>query len=104
MGNEEILKKIWDELTTVHDPELGINLVELGLIYDVEADEEGRISIRMTLTSMGCPIGPMLQSSVRHAALRVEGVKEVSVQIVWSPPWDPREMASEEAQIQMGLL
>jgi len=104
MDTEEMKKAVWRELETVYDPEMGLNLVELGLIYSVDIVEQNRAKIDMTLTSMSCPIGPMLQTAVEGAARRVEGIEEVDVEIVWSPPWDPREMASEEVQMHLGLL
>ena len=104
MDIQETKSKIWQELTTVVDPELRINLVDLGLIYGVELDEGGQAKIKMTLTSMSCPVGPMMQQAVGAAAGRVDGVSDVQVDVVWSPPWNPKEMASEDAQIEMGLI
>lgn len=101
---ENMKKAIWEEISTVVDPDLRMSLVELGLIYEVELDEENVVHIKMTLTSMGCPIGPFLMNQVAESAKRVEGVKDADVLIVWEPKWDPREMASEEAQVKLGIF
>ncbi len=94
---------VMEALKDVFDPELAINVVELGLIYGVEI--EGRsVAVRMTLTSPGCPIGPMLQAMARGAITRVfPDVEDVKVDLVWSPPWDPYKMASEEAKDMLGI-
>jgi metal-sulfur cluster biosynthetic enzyme len=104
VDKEQMKEEIWKEVSTVMDPDLKMSLVELGLIYELELDDDMNVKIRMTLTSMGCPIGPYLMNSVGEAAKRVEGVNEADVQIVWEPRWDPREMASEEAQLKLGIL
>ncbi len=102
---EESLKdKVWKEVATVDDPEIGIGLTELGLIYELDIDDASVAHIKMTLTSMGCPVGPQMKAAVHAAATRVEGVKDAEVEIVWTPAWDPREMATEEAQMQLGIF
>lgn len=88
----------------MEDPEIQLNLVDLGLIYEVNLDETGHALIKMTLTSMSCPVGPMMQQAVGAAARRVDEVVDVQVNVVWSPPWNPREMASEDGQIHLGLI
>lgn len=94
---------VMEALKEVFDPELAINIVDLGLVYGVEIDG-GSVDVRMTLTSPGCPIGPMLQAMVQGAVQRsypqVEGVR---VELVWNPPWDPYKMASEEAKDMLGI-
>lgn len=100
----DLKEEIWKEISTVVDPEIGLSLTELGLIYELHIDENNGASIKMTLTSMGCPIGPMLMEEVRNAAYRVDGVSFVNVDLVFSPPWDPREMASEEAREYLGIF
>ncbi len=100
----ELEKKIYQEVRKVEDPELNISLTELGLIYDIQASEDGVAKIQMTLTSMGCPAGPYLKSEVISSVMKVEGVKDVEVEIVWSPKWDPRKMASEEAKMLLGIF
>lgn len=101
LDKEELIR---EELMTVIDPEMGIDVINLGLIYKIELDEKGHAEIDMTLTSMGCPLGPQFQLMVKHAAMRVDGVESANVNIVFSPPWDPREMASEDAKIMLGIF
>lgn len=94
---------ILEALKEVEDPELGISIVELGLIYGVEVDDR-RVRVRMTLTSPGCPIGPMLQAAVHGTVTRVyPEAEDVRVDLVWNPPWDPYKMASEEAKDMLGI-
>ncbi len=94
---------ILEELRDVEDPELGISIVELGLIYGIEV-QEGTVNVKMTLTSPGCPIGPMLQTAVHGAVKRVyPDVQDIKVDLVWNPPWDPYTMASEEAKDMLGI-
>jgi len=94
-----------EALRTVFDPEIGINVVDLGLIYGIDLSDDGkRVKVQFTLTTPACPIGPMLQAYVQQAAAGVEGVEEVEAEIVFSPPWDPREMASDEAKFELGIF
>jgi len=99
----EVEQRVYDSLKDIEDPELGILIDELGLIYDVRVSEEGRVKIKMTFTSMACPAGPSLKSQALSNALRVEGVTDVDVEIVWTPKWDPRIMASEDAKMILGI-
>ena len=92
--------QVRDALASVIDPELGLNLVELGLIYGIEI-ESGRVTVRMTLTTQGCPMHESLIWGVRRAVLAIEGVTEVDVQLVWDPPWHPG-LLSPEAREQLG--
>ncbi len=101
--NETLKKRIWDELVKVEDPEIGMSIAELGLIYDLKLDENNKADITMTFTSMACPYGPQLKAEVHAAASRFEEVPEVHVEVVFSPPWDPREMASEDAKMMLGI-
>lgn len=98
----ETIDLIWTEIGTVADPEIGIAITELGLVYDVQLDGD-KAMVTMTLTSMGCPVGPQIQTAVHGACLRVAGIEDAEVEIVFSPPWNPREMASEEAQMMLGI-
>lgn len=91
-----------EALKAVVDPEIGIDLVNLGLIYDVGVNDNN-ITVKMTLTGPGCPVGPMLQSQVYGVAAGMPGARNVQVDIVWTPPWDPRTMASEEAKDILGI-
>lgn len=100
MTRDEILAR----LKPVVDPELGISVVDLGLIYGVEFQEDGRrVTVYMTLTTPMCPYGPALVSQVQELVASVPGVEEAKVELVWDPPWDPRTMASDEAKDQLML-
>ncbi len=90
-------------LQAVEDPELRRSIVELGLVYGVEIDEEGLGTVNMTLTSPACPIGPMLQGMIYHKLSQMPGVQDVEVNLVWNPPWDPRTMASEDVKMALGI-
>lgn len=89
-------------LEQVIDPELGIDLVNLGLIYDVQADEEGHCIITMTLTTMGCPLGDFLNEAITKAATSVDGVNDCKINLVWEPAWGIDRM-SRFAKIALGL-
>jgi metal-sulfur cluster biosynthetic enzyme len=97
--NSEILR---DLLRDVIDPEIGINIVDLGLVYDIGLSGEGAVTIRMTLTTPGCPLGGYLTDSITGTLRRVPGVAGIDVQVVWDPPWDPDEMMSDWAKDQLG--
>jgi metal-sulfur cluster biosynthetic enzyme len=90
-------------LGQVYDPEIGIDIVSLGLIYDVELDDEGMLNVDMTLTSPYCPLGGVIQTQAHAVCSPLPGVKDVHVNLVWSPPWDPRVMASDEAKLELGI-
>lgn len=92
-----------EHLKTVVDPEIGINIVDLGLVYGVEIDGE-KVLVKMTLTSPACPLGGMIQAQVHQALTKLPWVKEAKVQLVWSPRWDPRQMASEDAKMELGIM
>jgi metal-sulfur cluster biosynthetic enzyme len=94
-------EKIWEALSQVYDPELQMSIVLLGLVYGVDV-REGNVDIKMTLTSPGCPYGPELVAIVEDAARSVQGVKAVSVDLVWEPPWGPDKM-TEEARLDLGF-
>jgi metal-sulfur cluster biosynthetic enzyme len=90
--NEE---EIWESLTAVTDPEIGIDIVNLGLVYGVDADDDGLVKVRMTLTSMGCPATGLLEFMAKEAVGTVEGVKDVVVEWTFDPPWSPERMTEE---------
>ena len=97
-------QQVWDALETIYDPEIPINLVSLGLIYAVKLDQEqGAVTIDMTLTAPGCGMGPVLVGDVEYRVGLVPHVKSVKVELVFDPPWS-REMMSEEAQLEAGLF
>ena len=99
------LQEITNVLMAVEDPELHINIVDLGLVYKVDRDAaEGRIGVDMTLTSPACPYGPQLLAQTHAVLARLPNVKNVKVNTVWSPKWDPRVHSSEVAQMLLGLI
>jgi FeS assembly SUF system protein len=98
----EIRPQVLDALATVYDPEIPVNIREMGLIYDVLVDKDGRVGIRMTLTAPACPAAQTLPVEVRDKAAAVPGVTEAKVEIVWEPPWTKDRM-SEAAKLQLGL-
>ena len=89
-------------LKTVIDPELNMNVVDLGLIYGIEI-QGGSLRIQYTLTSPGCPLGPVIKGQINSALGKIPWVKEIQPELVWSPPWDPHTMASEEAKTELGI-
>ena len=93
----------WRELLRmVIDPEIGVNIVDLGLVYDVSQTGDEGVSVRMTLTSPGCPLGGYMEDAIRDVLWGVAGIDEVEVRIVWDPPWDPDAMMSDWAKAQLG--
>ena len=99
-------KNCWEVMKTVYDPEIPVNIVDLGLVYacDVEPAEEGNnVHIKMTLTAPGCGMGPVIQGDVEKSIRALPGVNSVNVEVVLDPPWS-REMMSEVAQVQLGLF
>ena len=98
----EIRPQILEVLGTVFDPEIPVNIREMGLIYDVLVDKDGRVGIRMTLTAPACPAAQSLPVEVRQKAASVPGVTDAKVEIVWDPPWT-KDMMSEAAKLQLGL-
>jgi metal-sulfur cluster biosynthetic enzyme len=93
------IEKILDE---VADPELGISVWKLGLIYNVEVDKKGKVEILMTLTTIGCPLLDLIAAPIRQKVAAVPGVKDVEINLTFEPPWTPDRM-SKEAKIQLGL-
>ena len=98
----ELRPLVLDALATVYDPEIPVNIKELGLIYDVLVDKDGRVGVRMTLTAPACPAAQSLPVEVKEKAAAVPGVTSAKVEIVWDPPWDKDRM-SEAAKLQLGL-
>ncbi len=96
-------ENLWTALREVEDPELRLSIVELGLIYGIDFDDDGVATVNMTLTSPACPVGPMLQGMIFHRLSGMEGVEDVEVNLIWDPPWDPKEMASEEVKMTLGI-
>jgi metal-sulfur cluster biosynthetic enzyme len=100
MSADGLAAAIRSALATVEDPELGLDIVSLGLVYGIECDG-GRARVVFSLTSMGCPIGPMIERDIVEAAGRVEGVEAVEVELVFDPPWSPERM-SDDAKFLLG--
>jgi FeS assembly SUF system protein len=98
----ELRPLVLDALATVYDPEIPVNIKELGLIYDVLVDKDGRVGVRMTLTAPACPAAQSLPVEVKQKAAAVPGVTQAKVEIVWDPPWDKDRM-SDAAKLQLGL-
>ena len=98
----DIRPLVLEALSTVFDPEIPVNIKEMGLIYDVLVDKDGRVGVRMTLTAPACPAAQSLPVEVREKAAAVAGVTDAKVEIVWDPPWT-KEMMSEAAKLQLGL-
>jgi metal-sulfur cluster biosynthetic enzyme len=96
------VEEIRDAVKMVEDPEIGISIVELGLVYGIE-NVDGDVSVTMTLTSPFCPIGPLLISQIQTVVEEMPGIKSCNVELVWSPPWDPKTMASDDAKDMLGI-
>lgn len=104
MKDREFLKKeVIEMLKTIFDPEIPVNIYELGMIYDVEITESNNAIIKMTLTSPACPVAESLPGEVRERIKGIDGINEVFVDLVWDPPWN-MDMMSEEAKLQLGML
>jgi len=96
--------QVWQVLKSIYDPEIPVNLVDLGLIYKVKIDQENHsVYIEMTLTAPGCGMGPVLISDIEYRTAKVPNVKEVKVELVFDPPWN-REMMSDEAKLETGMF
>jgi probable FeS assembly SUF system protein SufT len=104
---EELEKEVWQALRTCYDPEIPVNIVDLGLIYDCQvaplpSTGNHQATIKMTLTAPGCGMGPMLAQDVQSKLLSIEGIDEAAVELVWDPPWN-QGMMTEAARLQLGL-
>ncbi|WP_336822079.1 metal-sulfur cluster assembly factor [Sporosarcina sp. USHLN248] len=100
--NDDMKGSIMGALENVIDPELGIDIVNLGLVYDVDLDDEGTAKVDMTLTSMGCPMGPQIVMNIKQELSELPEVKDVDVNIVWNPPWS-RDKMSRYAKMALGV-
>ena len=103
MTKFEIEEKIVDMLKTVFDPEIPVNVYDLGLIYKIDVAEEGEVSIDMTLTAPNCPAADFIMEDVRQKVESIEGVKSATINLVFEPEWD-KDMMSEEAKLELGFL
>ena len=102
-GPDGLRPRVIEALQTVHDPEIPVNIYELGLIYRLDIDADGRVGIDMTLTAPNCPVADLIPEQVMVAVEDVDGVTAADVQLVWDPPWDPSKM-SEEARLALGMF
>ena len=95
-------EKIIQEIKKIYDPELPVNIYELGLIYDITIENEKFAKIKMTLTTPNCPVAESLPKEVKEGAMQVDGIEDAYVQLVWDPPWN-KDMMSEAAKLEMNL-
>ena len=102
-ANEEDVKQLaWEQMRSCYDPEIPINIVDLGLIYDAQSDDEGNVAVKMTLTTQGCPSAMAIPEQVRARIATIAEVRDVKVEIVWEPPWDPSRISPEGRKV-LGL-
>ncbi len=101
-ADKDLRERIVDALKTVYDPEIPVNIYELGLIYKLDVDAQNQVDVDMTLTSPMCPVAGTLPGEVESKIRGVEGVSEVKVELVWDPPWSMEKM-TEEARLQLGI-
>jgi len=98
----DIKNQVIEEIKKIYDPEIPVNIYELGLIYKVEVDEKNKVNIDMTLTSPNCPVAESLPKEVKENIMKVEGVSDVNLNLVWEPPWDKDRM-SDAAKLELNL-
>ena len=95
-------EQIIEEIRKIYDPELPVNIYELGLIYDIKVRDEKYAIIKMTLTTPNCPVAESLPKDVKNGAMQVEGIEDVDLELVWDPPWN-KDMMSEAAKLELNL-
>jgi metal-sulfur cluster biosynthetic enzyme len=100
---EEIRDQVEQALKTVDDPELGIDIVNLGLVYEIDIDDDNNVKVDFTLTTMGCPIGPMIDEQIKQVTAPIEGIGQVTSELVMYPPWSPEKM-SPLAKSALGIV
>ncbi len=98
----DIKNKVIKEIKKIYDPEIPINIYELGLIYKIEVDEKNKVNVDMTLTSPNCPVAESLPNQVKENIMKVKGVSAVDLKLVWEPPWNKDKM-SEAAKLELNL-
>lgn len=103
LKTEDLKARITEVLRTIYDPEIPVNIFDLGLIYDIQTDPAGAVIINMTLTTPMCPVAVSLPPDVENRVRAMHGVTEVKVNVVWDPPWTPDKM-TEDARLQLGLM
>ena len=99
----DLYEAVVEALKEIYDPEIPVDIYELGLIYDVNVNEDGDVTITMTLTTPHCPVAESLPNEVELRVLSVPGIRDAIVNLVWDPPWDPQKM-SDEAKLELGML
>ena len=99
---DKLKEKVISEIKKIYDPEIPVNIYELGLIYNINIDKKNKVNIDMTLTSPNCPVAESLPNSVKDNVLKVDGVSDVDLKLVWDPPWDKDKM-SEAAKLELNL-
>ena len=99
---DDLKNKVISEIKKIYDPEIPVNIYELGLIYKIEIDHEKKVLIEMTLTTPNCPVAESLPKQVKDNIMKVEGVSDVNLNLVWEPPWDKDKM-SEAAKLELNL-
>ena len=99
---DDIKNKVVEKIKTIFDPEIPVNIYDLGLIYKIEVNKDRKVIIDMTLTSPNCPVAESLPNQVKSSIMKVEGVSEVNLNLVWEPPWDKDKM-SEAAKLELNL-
>lgn len=103
INKQELEEKIIAMLKTCYDPEIPVNIFELGLIYEIQIDNEGNVIVKMTLTSPACPVAGSLPGEVQEKVYSIPEVRNVRVELVWNPPWD-KDMMSDAAKLELGML
>ena len=98
----DIKNKVIEEIKKIYDPEIPVNIYELGLIYKLEVDEKNKVEVDMTLTSPNCPVAESLPKQVKENIMKIDGVSDVSLNLVWDPPWNKDKM-SEAAKLELNL-
>ena len=98
----DIKNKVIEEIKKIYDPEIPVNIYELGLIYKIDVDEKNKVNLDMTLTSPNCPVAESLPNEVKQNIMKVDGVSDVNLNLVWEPPWDKDKM-SEAAKLELNL-
>jgi FeS assembly SUF system protein len=102
-GIEGLRNSVIDAIRTVYDPEIPVNIYELGLIYDLDIDPVANVRVKMTLTAPGCPVAGTMPGTVKEAIQTIDNIGTVDVELVWDPPWD-RSRMSEIAQLELGMI
>ena len=95
--------QVMEAIKPIKDPEILLGIVDLGLVYDVAIDDNNVVTVTITLTTPACPLGPVLFAQIQNAVMDIPGVTDVEVELTFTPPWDPRTMASDEIKMQLGI-